>query len=160
MSEYILSVISLSCFCSFVIPFLKHGSKLKRYVAFSVSVVCVYSSLMPIFRIAKIIKDVPYSFTIEESKYDLVSNIDINKWILRQTDDELRRSLRSVAKEKFDIDVSEEKIYVTYDSTDLDNVKITKVTVDLSDALIIKNMRELQYYISDMMLCDCEVIST
>ncbi len=158
MSDYIKSMIILSCFCSFVISFLKHGSKLKKYVAFSVSVVAVYSVLTPIFDIVFSIKDLSFSCNFDQDHVQAVKGIDVNEWTIKLTDEELKRSICNIAQEKFDIELITENLIISYDFSDYSNVKIIKVIVDFSDSVIIKNVRELEYYISELLLCECEVV--
>ena len=157
MADYIRSLISLSCFCSFVIPFLKHDSKLKKYVSFSVSVVTVCAVLMPIYNIVSTIKGGPSNFDLPQAGTETAALIDLNRWTLRVADEQLRVSLCSIAQHKFDIPLQDENISIEYDTEDMENVRISRVTVDLTGVIVIKDARELESYLSDLLLCECEV---
>ena len=158
MGNYIRSMITLSCFCSFVIPFLKHGSKLKKYVAFSVSVVALCSVLVPLYGIMSKIGGLKATDFHIQDELQQTKSIDVREWTMRMTDVQLRSSIKNTVKERFGIDVPTEKINISYDTSDYSSVRIITVKIDMSENIIVKDLRELEDYISDMMQCDCEVL--
>ena len=158
MGDYIRSIISLSCFCSFMIPFLKHGSKLKKYVAFSLSVVSVASLLIPVYSGLYYLRNISYEYQADSDITQVFGSTNVEAWLLRLTDDELRGELCVVIKSKYGIDVDKNSISILYDPSDSMNISIIKVTIDLSDRTVIKNVREMESYLSEMLMCECEVI--
>ena len=84
MDGYVTMLITLSLLCSFLVPVLKNGSKLKGYVLFSVGVVCVYAVLFPFL---SFLKNAAVGLTTDGMKIpDHTSAVSINteEWIISQ----------------------------------------------------------------------------
>lgn len=155
--EYISSLIAISCMSSLFIPMLKQGSKLRRYVAFSIGVICVYTVFSPIVSFFSRFNGDVTSGLIDLSGTENVFSVNTNEWILSETDDELRYNISQIIRAKFSIPVSKEMITLYYDKSDYERIKIIKTEIDLSAITVIRDLNEMQQYLSEMLLCECEV---
>lgn len=152
-----LSVCLLICIIGYVlISILGSSSKLKKHACVTLSIVCVVSLLNTVFCALSFVGSLDVSDVIDLNYQPMT--VDIQGVILTNTDAELKASLSSIAKSKYGIGVKSNRIRIDYNKNDYNDVKIIKVTVDLSDTQVIMNAKELESYIEDLLCCECEVI--
>ena len=155
----LLSECLLLCIVSTVLlTVINSGSKLKKQAGTVLSIVCVIAVLNAMIYIYSAVKkfDVVSFLDIDYQYKDMT--IDIQRIMLDKTDEELRSSISSVARSKFDIPIESDRIYIVYDTSDFQNVGISKVTIDLKNVVTIKNVNELKNFIAELLYCECEVI--
>ena len=157
MITYVRTMIYISCCCSLVIPLLSKDSRIKKYVVFSIGIISVYIILSPIFSLVRSLQYLDF-MTINVDDPDPNLSTSMEDWILDVTDEELRRNIANLAQEKYQFAIDPVNIKITYDTSDYEAIRITRVAIYLSDLVILSDARELETYISEMLLCECEVI--
>ena len=158
MKHILSDIVTLSVVGAVLCSFLSDGSKLKRYAGFCMSVVIIISIISPIYTIFDKIKKID-NLELPRADYDADGEmIDARAWIVEQTDIELRMSICSIARTRYGIPLDVDNISIEYDTESYDSVDITGVVIDTSGIVVIKGLYELRDYLSELLLCECEVI--
>ena len=159
MNRYIFFFVLWSVILPFLKCLLSDFGTIKRYMLMCASIIMVYSLLAPLYNLVMDIPRILEEGRIDEYTRDISSYDEYEKLIVEQTDRELRYAICEIARTRFDINVEAERITISYDTQDLENVEILSIKIDVSDELSILNLNELSGYISDMFMCECEVIA-
>ncbi len=102
--------------------------------------------------------DINDQFKIEYNDPTLDVNDELNVLLLDETDKQLKKGISDILSSKFNMNLLPEKISLTYDAYDKQNIKISKIQIDTRDIKVIKDLYEMRYFISEMFMCECEVI--
>ena len=152
------SLLVITLVVSLSAKLFKHNGSMSKYVMFCVAICFMSFLLTPVFGF---IHNVPKFFEngkIDSYNYDCLAAFSYKELLLNSTDNSLRSVVCEISLNKFDIVVDDENVLFEYDAQDVSNVIIKSITIDLTDYINIRNVRELEEYISDMFLCRCEVL--
>ena len=114
--------------------------------------------LTPVFRFVQNIPESLDRGSIDSFDNNTLGKFSYNDLLLEATDDSLRRAVCEVSQKRFDIWVDENNVLFDYNTEETTNVIINSITIDLKEYPKVKNIRELEEYLSDMFLCRCEVL--
>ena len=92
-----------------------------------------------------------FHYEFEDEEYSF------KKKIIDSTDENIRSSITQIAYLKFEINVDESDVHIEYDSSDPENVKITKITVDTRHIVVMKNLYEFLDFLKETFMCECEL---
>jgi hypothetical protein len=147
----------LSCLSALFTPLLKPGGKLKNYVSFVLGVVCIYTVFHPLF---SFLNSFDFKIDLDDGFGSSEENIQVIKtdeWILNEADHELKRSIVSIVRSKYNIPLNENMIEICYDKSDYSNIVILSVVINVSDIIVINDLNEMQQYLEELLSCECEV---
>lgn len=154
LSECLILCISGSILCSI----LSRGSRLKHYVCMVLSFVLVISLINSFVSMISFIGDLDISSELSLDENFVYTAFDYKMLVIEKTGDNLKKEISSIARQRYNILLSSDKITIEYDDTDIENVLIKKVLLDLREVYVIMNAKELEEYITELLCCDCEVI--
>ncbi|MBQ2863546.1 MAG: hypothetical protein IJE84_05150, partial [Clostridia bacterium] len=142
---------------SLTAKFFKQNGSTGKYVMFCVAICFVSFIITPVFQFVQSIPKLLENGKVDSFEYDSVSLFSYNEMLLDSTDKSLRDLVCEISRNKFNIIIDGECVIFDYDKQDFSNVIIKSIEIDLSGSLNTKNIRELEEYISDMFMCNCEV---
>ncbi len=155
MKEYIVSLMVISLIC-FVAKELSSSSSLSGHISF-VSGICIFLvAIMPLASSIEKIREISFDeFLCEDEDKEKYEDI-FYKYIENAQIDELKQEIRSLVVQEFDLDPSEVKVYVKFDSQS--EPKLQRITVNLSGKGAFANSNEIKSYLVSRL--ECEVVVT
>lgn len=153
MKDYIVSMIVISIIC-FVSRELLSGTRIAGHLSF-ISGICIFLvAITPLVSliegIGEISFDIPESGESGRAEYesifeDYVENAEI---------DLIKSEIREMVCNRFSLDPSEVRIYISYNSAS--QTKLERITVNLLGSAAFANSNEIVSYLADRV--GCEVI--
>ena len=132
--------------------------ELHRYASYSASLVLIIFLCNPMFDFLFGIPDLIEKEQINNNIDDAIISIGYNELVFDEFDKLMKDNICRDSLYRFDIDISRDNVDVEYDDSDIENVHLVRINIDLRDGVYIGNVRELQEYLADIYLCSCEVI--
>ena len=160
MKSYILSILTVSIIGGIVSSFLSHkDSGLRKRVNFIVGLICAIILISPIVRIAKntvVLKDGIDS--IFES-LDISSTINNSNQIIIDTSvEKIESGLKATIVNKFKFNEDDVKVNLTTDTSDIEAIKIVKITITLANEASWYNEEKIKSFAEDLTECAIEII--
>ena len=157
MKDIFSNIIIISFLGSYFLSFLNTEGKLHRYTGYILSLIIISMLLSPIGSFITFCKDAQkyLNFDSENTKPDYT--VDGTVLIVQETDKEIKRGISDIAKAKYEIMLPVDNIRIEYDTSDIEKIEIKHIYISVNNTILIKNLNEFCYYISDMFMCKCEV---
>ena len=159
MDNYIYIMISLSIISCVLRCFVEDNATLFRYSMFCVGVITVCILVRPINQLTSELKSWLDKGSIDQSIVEVDNYGTYESFLLEKADEELKRSVSELANSKFGLSVSPHDISINYDADDFENVRILNISIDMRDTFVVSNVVELSAFISETLMCKCEVLT-
>ena len=156
--SFMYSLFVITIIVSLLSKVFKHNGSMSKYAMFCVGICFMSFMLTPVFRFVQNIPESLDRGSIDSFDNNTLGKFSYNDLLLEATDDSLRRAVCEVSQKRFDIWVDENNVLFDYNTEETTNVIINSITIDLKEYPKVKNIRELEEYLSDMFLCRCEVL--
>ena len=155
MREYIVSLMAISLIC-FVSREIMTGTRLESQISL-VSGICIFLvAITPLIssigKIGEISFDIPSAETGDGSEYESI----FENYVQNAEIDQIKSSIRDEVCEKFTLDPSEVRIYISFDEGG--EKKLERVSVNLLGSAAFANSNEISAYLEKRL--GCEIIIT
>ena len=158
MSGYFYVFIIYLIVCEVLKCFSISENSLVKYALYCISLLLTFVVCSVIFNF---LIELPESFDngrIDQYGTEVLNSQSYNELVMDAFDEIVKEDICKASHLKFDISISPQRVELEYDDSDIENVKIRGIFIDLRETAHINDVYELQEYISDIYMCKCEVI--
>ena len=134
MSNYISILITISIVGGVISSLVSDKSSLKRYINMIISIICVIALLSPLNNFVNKIDNIKSNIeNLFDSSLKSEAINNTNEIIIDSGVSHIQDGIKSVIIERFSIKKEDIQVNVEVDDTSINNVKITAITVILSN---------------------------
>lgn len=155
MKEYITSILVISIIC-FVARELLSSTNLASHISF-VSGICIFLvAIMPLVSVIGEIRNISFDDLLDENTDETEYESIFEDYIENAEIDLIKREIRQIVSEKFDLDPAEVKINIKYNEEGKE--KLERVSVTLLGSAAFANSNEIKEYLEIRLACEIVVI--